>query len=179
MPANVCLLICMYLCMCTLSSFPPWPLSPDVSAWEQRRTIVTKSQRAIAWGGATSVCHLTGLGFIHPVISSACLLVSGWVLWMFQVSSLTVGYGSEMWGRKWKQTSVVAGSETCHQEVQQCWFEERGGVQLYNVLFWYCITGKGWEYPGMEIIPRKLFPSGHTVQAKQRTVWLQSWWKTD
>lgn len=51
---------------------------------------------------------------------------------------------------------------------QQCWFEEQGGMQLYNVLFWYCITRKGWEYPGMEIIPRKPFPSGHTAQVKQK-----------
>ena len=87
---------CTYLCMRmlagSLSSFPPWPLSPDVSAWERRGTMVTKSQRAIAWGGATAVCRLTGLSLTHTFITSACLPLSRWCECF---GCLTIGHCSE------------------------------------------------------------------------------------
>lgn len=104
---------CTYLCMRTLagslSSFPPWPLSPDVSAWERRWTMVTKSQRAIAWGGATPVCRLTGLSLTHTFITSAChwagaASVSGVfshrrkLLWKIATKCT----GGECWDRKWE-----------------------------------------------------------------------------
>lgn len=73
-PVNVCVFAC-FACVHLFSSFAQWLLSPDVSAWEQRRTMVTKSQRAIAWGGATPDCRLTG--FTNAFIPSAYLWANG------------------------------------------------------------------------------------------------------
>lgn len=161
------------MCVCSTPSsqalFPFLPLSPlsHVSAWEQSQTMVTKSQRAITRGGTTAVCGITGLRFI----SSACFWVSC-ELWVFLESSLTIGHCGKTWWRyapmrllKWEvRTEIGEVQKWSHQ---QQLLKEQGGLQLYNVLFWYCITRKGWEYPGKEIIPRKPFPSSWVVRAKQ------------
>lgn len=44
----VCIYAVLHVRTCSLPSLPLWPLSPDVSAWEQRRTMVTERQRASA-----------------------------------------------------------------------------------------------------------------------------------
>lgn len=125
--------------------FPLWPLWPDVSAWEQRRTMVTKSQRAVAWGGATPLCRLTGLCF--TVISSACLWPSRCYECILdllshrrtQKSNLKMCWGNaprERRIRKWElRFERCRSSRISRVEV---W------TQLYNMLFWYCITRKGW-----------------------------------
>lgn len=159
-----------------LSSFPPWPLSPDFSAWEQRRTMVTRSQRAIAWGGAISVCCQTGLCFNHPVISSECL----WASWE-RLRCLTLPLGHLIKKIKLRKYGVKVRIEIerCNIVASAALSRRAGWEVARNVLFWYSITRKGWEYPGTEIIPRKPFPSGHTFEPNKRKARLQSWWKTD
>lgn len=62
---SVC--VCVFLPLHAHRRFPLWPLSPDVIAWEQRQTMVTKSQRAVSLGRGC----LKGLGFTHAVISTS------------------------------------------------------------------------------------------------------------
>lgn len=111
---SVC--VCVFLPLHAHRRFPLWPLSPDVIAWEQRQTMVTKSQRAVSLGRGC----LKGLGFTHAVISTSlwvgALRVFPHVCWQMRDTEVKkrrnalerVLMGSENWG--WRGARVVASA---------------------------------------------------------------------
>lgn len=84
-PVNVCVFAC-FACVRLFSSFAQWLLSPDVSAWEQRRTMVTKKPKGNCLGRGDT--RLSSNRF-HQCFYFISISVGEWVLRAFRFGVLS------------------------------------------------------------------------------------------